>query len=107
MQLRLLGLLHFYICEMSALNFLNHVLNFTAPAFFVALLLALFGRFVFSASLTTITFWKQITFNFATGVVVLVIGLVVFGHDGHMGTYSALVVFCGVCQWFFATGWRR
>jgi len=91
---------------MSALHFLNHLLNFVAPAFFVALLLALFGRLAFHRSATTMALWKQITVNFVVGVVVLVIGLVAFGNDGHMATYAALVLVCGIGQWLLARGWR-
>jgi hypothetical protein len=92
---------------MSALNFLNHVLNFAAPAFFVALLLALFGRLAFHKPAAAMTLWKQMALNFVAGVVVLVIGLAVFGNDGHMATYAALVLVCGIGQWLLARGWRR
>lgn len=91
---------------MSALSFLNHVLNFAAPAFFVASLLGLIGRLAFHMPAATMTLWKQIAVNFVAGVVVLVLGLAVFGSDGHMATYGALVLVCGIGQWLVIRGWR-
>jgi len=92
---------------MSALNLLNHVLNFVAPAFVVALLLALCGQLVGPAPRRGMALWKQMTVNFAAGVAVLAAGLAAFGSDGHIATYGALVVVCGVGQWLLVGGWRR
>ena len=44
---------------------------------------------------------------FAAGVAVLAAGLAVFGRDGMMATYAALVVVCGTVQWLAMRGWRR
>jgi len=30
----------------------------------------------------------------------------VFGHDGKMATYAAMVLACGTSQWVAAKGWR-
>jgi hypothetical protein len=38
---------------------------------------------------------------------VLVGGLVVWGVDGKMVTYTALVVLAAVAQWLMCRGWRR
>ena len=92
---------------MSALNFLNHLLNFVAPALVLALLLAVCGRFMGPASRRAMSLWKQMTVNFVAGVVVLAAGLAAFGSDGQMATYGALVVVCGVGQWLLVGGWRR
>ena len=40
-------------------------------------------------------------------VAFLLAGLVVFGRDGTMTTYAALVAVCGTVQWLAMRGWRR
>ena len=37
----------------------------------------------------------------------MVAGLVLYGHDGMMWTYGALVIVCGTGQWLLAGGARR
>jgi hypothetical protein len=44
--------------------------------------------------------------NFLAGAAVLVGGWVVFGHDGMMATYAALVGVMGTSQWLLTGGWR-
>jgi hypothetical protein len=41
------------------------------------------------------------------GTGVLVAGLVLFGRDGKMLSYAALVLTCASCQWALQRGWRR
>ncbi|MES2531484.1 MAG: hypothetical protein V4636_10650 [Pseudomonadota bacterium] len=91
---------------MSVLAFLNHLLNFAAPALFVSLLLAVMARFAFRRRAVA-GFWRQAAINFAAGLVVLVAGLGYFGRDGVMATYAALVLVCGTSQWLLAGGLRR
>ena len=77
-----------------------HLLNFAAPAFFTALLLALMARWMFGKAAAARGFWVQAGLNFAAGVTVSAIGLWVTGRDGKMATYAALVIVCGSVQWF-------
>ncbi len=91
---------------MSVPAFLNHVLNFAAPALFLSLLMAAMARFVFRRPALT-GFWRQAAINFAAGLAVLAIGLGYFGRDGAMGTYAALVLVCGTSQWWLSGGLRR
>ena len=84
-----------------------HLLNFVAPAFFVALMLAVMARFMFGKAASTRGFWLQVALNFAIGSAVLAIGLGLTGRDGKMVTYAALVVACGSAQWWLSRGWRR
>ena len=37
---------------------------------------------------------------------VLAAGLVLWGRDGKMLTYAALVVACATCQWVLVRGWK-
>ncbi|GAA4341598.1 hypothetical protein GCM10023165_22450 [Variovorax defluvii] len=92
---------------MSALDVLIHLLNFAAPAFFVALLLALSFRLAMHARSRAVSLWKQLGINFLAGLVVLVAGLAYFGRDGRIATYAALVAVCGSVQWWLLRGWRN
>jgi hypothetical protein len=91
---------------MSALDLLFHLLNFAAPAFFVALLLALLFRLAMHKRSTATGLWTQLAVNFAAGLAVLIAGLVFFGRDGQIATYAALVAVCGTVQWWLLRGWR-
>ena len=89
----------------------NHLLNFAAPALFVALLLALASRVVAprgpaSDARSRHGFWRSFCVNAAVGVAVLVAGLIMFGRDGRMATYAALIVACGSSQWLLRRGSR-
>ena len=92
---------------MPPLALIAHLLNFVAPAFFVALTLAILTRWMFRRSAGAPGFWAQIAVNFIAGAAVLAAGLMYFGRDGKMSTYAALVVVCGTVQWFVAGGYRR
>ncbi|MEJ8846470.1 hypothetical protein [Variovorax rhizosphaerae] len=92
---------------MSALDLLNHLLNFVAPALFVAGVLALLSRFLVPKSAEAPALWMQFLLNLLAGIGVLGGGLAYFGRDGMMVTYAALVVVCGTGQWLLAQGWRR
>ena len=94
---------------MSPLDFINHLLNFVAPAFFVALLLVVLSRWLVGAGgkAMGLGLGRQLLTVTGAGVLVLVAGLVVWGRDGRIGTYAALVLVCGTVQWVLLRGWRR
>ena len=92
---------------MSAFNLFDHLLNFAAPAFGVAGVLALLAGFLLPAAAGAPGRWAQFALNFVAGLAVLGAGLVYFGRDGMMLTYAALVVVCGTGQWWLARGWKR
>ncbi|MGJ7571055.1 hypothetical protein ACSFBX_11020 [Variovorax sp. RB2P76] len=92
---------------MDLLALLNHLLSFVAPAAFLALVLALAGRFLGGRRAGVPRWWVQCAFTFLAGVAVLLAGLVVSGRDGSMATYAALVAVCGTVQWLAMRGWRR
>ncbi|VTU14665.1 MULTISPECIES: hypothetical protein [unclassified Variovorax] len=92
---------------MALLDLIDHLLNFIAPAFAVGFLCALLGRLAMRKAAGTPAWWTQGAINFIVGIVVLAAGLIVFGHDGRMLTYGALVAACGTSQWLVAGGWRR
>ena len=84
---------------MNALDLLNHLLNFAAPALAVGLLLALGGRFIFSRRARAHGLWTQVLVNAGVGMAALLGGLLVFGNDGKMASYAALVLCCATSQW--------
>jgi len=93
---------------MTATELLVHLLNFVAPALFIALLLTLVPRLFRRAKRAGApAWWVQVAIVFAAGVAVLAGGLAWFGHDGQMATYAALVVVCGTAQWLAGRGFSR
>ncbi len=95
------------LCLMSALDLIVHLLNFVAPALFVALLLAVATRFLMKKRVGATALWAQVAINFISGVAVLAAGLAWYGRDGMVMTYAALAAVCGTGQWLLAKAWRR
>ena len=92
---------------MGPLDFLNHLLNFVAPALWVAVLVTLSARLIMKIKgPAVILFWPQAAINFAVAVLVLVLGLWFFGQDGKMASYSAMLLACATSQWFMLRAWR-
>ena len=91
---------------MGPLDILNHLLNFVAPAAALALLLAVVGLMFGPKPTPTLGWWARAAIVFVVGVAALVAGLVVWGRDGKMLTYAALVVACATCQWVLVRGWK-
>ncbi len=91
--------------RMTAPALLIHLLNFIAPAVFLAVVLATLGRFLMPGAGAP-AWWRQVAINSAAGVLVLAAGLVWYGSDGKMATYAALVLVCGSVQWLLQRGWR-
>lgn len=81
---------------MTATLLFNHLLNLMAPAGVVALLLVVFSRLLAPffmpnrSQAHAIIAWTAIIF--IVNLVVLLAGLVLWGHDGKMVTYAAMVV---------------
>lgn len=90
---------------MGPLDVLNHLLNFAAPAAVLALLLVLAGGWGRPQG-KALPAWKRFGILFAVGVAVLAAGLVLWGRDGKMLTYAALVLGCASTQWALSRGWR-
>ena len=84
----------------------NHFLNFIAPAFFMALGLALCARIFKQNKAGAQSFIVQVAINFILGCAVLLAGLWLFSRDGKMATYAALVCLSAFCQWVLSRGWR-
>jgi len=84
-----------------------HLLNFLAPAMCLPLLLWPMARLAFGRPAGAPRWWVQWGVQAAVGAAVLLAGLWVFGRDGKMLTYAALVLAGASCQWLLQRGWRR
>ncbi|MBX3658637.1 MAG: hypothetical protein KF740_09415 [Ramlibacter sp.] len=91
---------------MGPLDLLLHLLNFLAPALFVALVLTLLARLFMKNKAVALAWYAQAAINFVAGVAALGAGLAFFGRDGKMATYAALVVACAASQWAVGRHWR-
>lgn len=92
---------------MGPIDLLIHLLNFVAPAVALAVLLAGAGRALLGRESALLGWWFQVAVNAGVGVLVLTGGLWLFGRDGKMATYTALVVAAAASQWLLLRGWRK
>ena len=120
---------------MGPIDFSIHLLSFFAPAFAVAVLVALAGRLVLPRNNPPKRWWLPVSLNFLAGAAALAGGLVLpasgrgpwwlslglnalagaavlaaglwyFGRDGKMATYAALVLVVATVQWLSGRAWR-
>lgn len=91
---------------MGPLDITNHLLNFMAPAAAVALVLVLCARFVGARAPSGVSALRQWVVVFGVGLLVLAGGLALWGRDGKMLTYAALVLATASCQWVMVRGWK-
>lgn len=87
---------------MGPLAILNHTINFLAPALWLAVLLPVLARVFMGKKAVARTMPNQVALHFAVGCIVLVVGLVLFGRDGKMLTYLALVLVLASMQWLLS-----
>lgn len=85
---------------------LNHAINFVAPALWLALLMPLLSRYFMKKRPLALTYTRQVAIHFAVGVAALLIGLALFGRDGKMLTYLAVVLLIATSQWVMQHGHR-
>jgi len=91
---------------MGLIDMLNHVLDFTAPAAAVALFTTLVARWLVFGKLAMPGVRLVALTSFGVCLAVLSCGLWVFGRDGKMATYAAMVAACATAQWLLARGWK-
>lgn len=94
---------------MGPLEQIIHLLNFVAPAWGVALFGVLITQLGTRVGLPAPP-WGWVTQTLVSailGMAALGGGLVLWGVDGKMASYAALVCVCGTAQWLMCRGWRR
>ncbi|PUE33902.1 hypothetical protein [Limnohabitans sp. Jir72] len=82
-----------------------HLLNFVLPALAMAVLMPWAGRWVMGSGGWPVR--RRRAVHALAGVLVLVAGLVLQGHDGKMSTYMALVLVAATAEWAMHRGWSR
>jgi hypothetical protein len=94
---------------MGPLDQIIHAFNFVAPAWGVALFCVFFTRFAAQRWLPVASagLWTQVWVLALLGSATLIGGVVFWGVDGKMATYSVLVAVCAFTQWLFCRGWQR
>lgn len=92
---------------MGPIDLLIHLLGFFAPAFAVAVGVALAARWLGLDRSAGRRWWSSAALNFVAGSGALVAGLWYFGRDGKMATYATLVVAVATMQWLAGRGWSR
>lgn len=77
---------------MSAFDALNHLIGLVLPALVVGPLAAALTKAVWHSELRIVRWWRLALWATAASAFSLFGGLVVFGRDGMMATYGAMVV---------------
>ena len=85
---------------MSPLDALWHLANFFGPAIGVGLIASALCKLVWWKALRSVAFSGMALWAILAGAIALVIGLVIFGHDGRMTTYGLLVLACVGGLWW-------
>ncbi len=85
---------------MGPLDAFWHLVNFVAPALGVAALATLLSKLLWRKALAARSLRQLWQVSAAAGVVALVLGWLVFGRDGRMGTYALLVLSCALALWW-------
>ena len=95
---------------MTAYLLINHLINFIAPAAFVAMALLLAvrlpSRFFKSNKAVAHSWWAQFAIIFAVNIAILVLGLLLAGKDARMLTYAALVIGSALSLWVLRRDWK-
>jgi hypothetical protein len=91
---------------MSLPGLLDHLFNFLLPALWVGSLLAVLAPLLLKKARPNHSWLTQASINTGVSLLVLVAGLLFFGRDGKMLSYTAMVLACASSQWLAAKAWR-
>jgi hypothetical protein len=89
---------------MGMLDALWHVANLFLPALGLGSVSAALAKLVWRRELAAVAWRRLAGPACAVSAAVVLAGLVIFGHDGRMVTYGAMVVACAVTMWWQAFG---
>ena len=89
---------------MGPLDAFWHLANLFLPALMLGAIAAALAKLLWRRELAAVA-WRRLAWPAAAaGALVTAAGLVIFGHDGKMATYAAMVVACALMLWW--RGWR-
>ncbi len=88
---------------MDALDLFWHLANFVLPAIVVGALTAALCKAFWRRTLARTSWFTLAWQSSAAGLVVLIAGLVITGHDGRMVTWAGLVIACAIVPWLKAS----
>lgn len=77
-----------------------HLANLFAPALALGALAAALAKLVWRRELAGVAWRRLAGPAAAANAAVVVGGLAVFGHDGRMATYAAMVAACAAALWW-------
>lgn len=86
--------------RLGPLDAIWHLLNLFGPAAGLALIAPALAKLLWRKELAGAGWGRLIGGVFAVCAVVTLAGLVVFGHDGKMLTYAAMVLACALALWW-------
>lgn len=89
---------------MGPLDAFWHLLNFVAPAVGLGLLSAAAAKLLWRRELAAMP-WRRLARDAVlASALMLLAGLLLFGRDGKMGTYAAMVTACALTLWWRGFG---
>ena len=89
---------------MGPLDALWHLTNLFVPALGLAVLAAAFAKLLWRRELVAVSWARLAGPACAAAALVTLAGLVLFGRDGKMATYGAMVAACAVTLWWRGFG---
>jgi hypothetical protein len=85
---------------MGPLDVLMHLGNLFLPALMLGAVAAMLSKLLWRRELAAVA-WRQLAWPAcAAASLITLAGLVVFGRDGKMATYAAMVVACAITLWW-------
>ena len=89
---------------MGPLDAINHLLNLFLPAVALGALAAALAKLLWRRELAAVP-WRRLAVPAAgASAAVVLAGLVVFGRDGRMAMYAAMVAACAFTLWWRGFG---
>ena len=86
--------------RLEPLEVLWHVLDFFAPALGLGILAATLAKLVWRSDLRPVAWLRLTLVTTLAAALALVSGLLVFGQDGRMATYGAMVLATALGLWW-------
>ena len=85
---------------MQAVDAFWHLTNFFAPALFLGAFAAALTTAIWRREIGPARVWRLWGWASLASALVSVAGLAVFGRDGRIATYAAMVVACALALWW-------